>query len=405
MYRHKLWVLSIILVLLAACRGGEKTRKDDMKTLSAWETGKVFPFVKILKDTTQSYALYLPENYHPAKPFKTVLLFDPHAKGVQPVEKYRSLADKYGVILACSNNSQNGMTASRRNDVITQFIGDVEQRFNVDKDHLITAGLSGGARIAALIGIFNDNVKGIIGCGGGFPGIQKFNNTAFTWVGIAGNQDFNFLELKNLYNQLKLNHLKAYLLTFDGKHEWPPVEVMDEAFGILLKNKTKDLRFAVKDVSKITSWDKEEVKQQNLLVRHFNDKDLAWWLKKISTLKEQSEKAPVQEERLMNARLLAYLGMVSYMFISEAAKTGNLKKLEKYLSIYQAVEPQNPDMFYFRAVQAALQGNKEQVLTMLAKAVDNGFEDVNKLKSEKAFARFYSDERFQQIKNRISAGS
>lgn len=378
-------ILSSILLSLLSC-----SNKTDKKTIKNHylnlQTGKVYENIKIESDTSLSYAVYLPESYTKNRKTKVFLIFDPHADGVLPVRKYKTLADKYGVILAASNNSKNGMRPSYRNHVITEFIGDVEKHFNVDKDRLFTMGLSGGARIAALIGIFNNNVKGIIGCGGGFPNIQHFKNNSFTWIGIVGNKDFNFQELKNLYNQLILSKYRAYLLVFDGKHEWPPVDVVDEAFGILLKNKTEGLKYEVKNPNKLSKWDKKEMKQQNIIVSDFTEKDTAWWKNRIKYLDEKRTSSADKGERLMNARLYNYIGMVSYLFTSNAAKTHNLKKLEKYLTIYETVEPSNPDMFYYKAYYFALKKDKNKTLEFLKKAVDNGLNEKSKILREKVFS-------------------
>lgn len=387
--------LLFLFLTIYSCNVNKNNNKS--QNFASWQTGKIYDSVKIFNDTTQSYAIYLPESYDPGEATQVLIFFDPHAKGSLPVKKYHEIAEKYDVLLACSNNSKNGMPAARSNDVITKFIGDLEKKFNVDKNRLITGGFSGGARIAALIGIFNTNVKGIIECGGGFPGVQKFKNNGFSWVGISGNEDFNYLEMKNLYGQLKASHIKAYFLNFEGKHEWPPAEVMEEAFGILLANKTGNLHFTTKDASKITSWDRKEIKQQNLLAKSFTEKDLTWWRKRIKALNEKSKNAPSQEERLMNARLISYLGIMSYMFTSKATKTHNIRQLEKYVQIYRSVDSLNPDMFYYGAVLAALKNNKKKSLEMLNKAMENGFDDMEKLQKEKAFKNFKTDPEFRNI--------
>src|SRR6267142_6690756 len=59
-------------------------------------------------DPAQSYALYLPANYMPDKKWPILYCFDPEARGIVPVKRYQSAAEKYGWIVAGSNNSQNG---------------------------------------------------------------------------------------------------------------------------------------------------------------------------------------------------------------------------------------------------------------------------------------------------------
>src|SRR5258708_3350287 len=70
--------------------------------------GKIIDDVKCAADPSQSYALYLPSNYSTAKTWPAILAFSPMAKGRTPVERFEQAAEKYGYIVAASNNSRNG---------------------------------------------------------------------------------------------------------------------------------------------------------------------------------------------------------------------------------------------------------------------------------------------------------
>jgi len=382
----------LILFLLVSCSDQPQPHK-----VGNWQTGKVYNKVSILKDTSLSYALYLPNSYKADEENKIIFLFDAHANGTLPVNKYHALAEKHRIILAASNDSKNGLSGTARNHIITTFIDDVEQRLDIDKFNMLTGGFSGGARVASMIGVYNKNVKGIIGCGAGFPGVQHFKNKEFIWVGIVGNKDFNYLELKNLYNQFQFDKIKSYLLVFDGKHEWPPEEVMDEALGIILEGKTDKLKYEDKYASVIDPLEDEEIEKRDMLIQSFNSKDLKWWNNEIFKLKNNAKNATTREVRLMNARLLSYLGIVCYMFTEKAVKIGNDEETEKYLKIYENIEPDNPDMFYFKAVYFAKNHKNKAALTALKLSVEHGLDDLSKIKTEKAFSGIRKDPEFKKI--------
>src|SRR2546423_11622446 len=65
--------------------------------------GKVAPKVACEKDATQTYALYLPSTYTPKSQWPVLYAFDPSARGLVPVERFREAAEKYGFIVAGSN--------------------------------------------------------------------------------------------------------------------------------------------------------------------------------------------------------------------------------------------------------------------------------------------------------------
>src|SRR4051812_43099861 len=74
----------------------------------AQEKGRVVESVKCDADPSQGYALYLPSQYAPDRSWPVIFAFDPRARGTVPVAIYRAAAEKFGYIVAGSNNSRNG---------------------------------------------------------------------------------------------------------------------------------------------------------------------------------------------------------------------------------------------------------------------------------------------------------
>ena len=70
--------------------------------------GQIVERLECVNDSSQSYALYLPANYTPDRKWPILYALDPGARGKTPVEHFREAAEKYGWILAGSNNSRNG---------------------------------------------------------------------------------------------------------------------------------------------------------------------------------------------------------------------------------------------------------------------------------------------------------
>lgn len=69
--------------------------------------GQVVAQVPCRTDPAQSYALYLPSNYGPEKPWPILYAFDPGARGSVPVEDFQGAAEEYGYIVVGPNNSRN----------------------------------------------------------------------------------------------------------------------------------------------------------------------------------------------------------------------------------------------------------------------------------------------------------
>jgi len=391
-----LFLIFGLAFLFASCNE-QKQKKSTAQSYKKWQTGKLYSDIKVQSDPSLSYALYLPKDYNETKENRVLFVFDAHARGMLPVEKYQSLAEKYNLIIAASNNSENGQSAQERNRIITGFMGDVEKQFHVDKKKIFTAGFSGGARIATLVALYNSNVTGVIGCSAGFPQIQNPVNKSFTWVGVVGNKDFNYLELKNLKRQLKANHWKSHLLIFNGKHEWPPVEVMDEALQIVIKNNNGKANYEEEDKPETRKLEKSEIQQQRMLARAMEEKSINWWKVKIDELNKPDRVSFTTDEQLMHERLISYLSMISYIYTERALKAGQTDKAAKYLAIYKKADSDNPDVYFFEAVRFAMLKQDSDVLTALQKAKEKGFEDFSKIEKFKSFDYLKNNAEFKAI--------
>jgi poly(3-hydroxybutyrate) depolymerase len=191
-------------------------------------------------DATQSYALYVPSNYDAAKLWPVIYCFDPGARGRAPVERLQAAAEKFGYIVAGSNNSRNGLWAP--NDLaIRAMTRDVAAHFAIDRRHVYAAGLSGGARVALQVAV-NGYAKGVIACSAGFPAALSDipDRVPFPIFGTAGKGDFNFRELKQLDADLDERKAAHRVVVFDGGHEWAPAALLMEAVAWLEMQAMRD---------------------------------------------------------------------------------------------------------------------------------------------------------------------
>jgi predicted esterase len=192
--------------------------------------GVVNDTVVCKKASSQTYALYLPSAYSPSTSYGLILLFDPGARGKMPVELYQKLADKYSVILACSNNSHNGPIdeSLRAGNAVLE---DVLSRFNVNKQFIIASGFSGGGRTAVDFAK-NKSLLGVIACGAAFASQSPITKEKpIPFAEVIGQVDMNYQESLRASSYLKSISNPSLLIFFYGGHQWPPVEAYEEALA------------------------------------------------------------------------------------------------------------------------------------------------------------------------------
>jgi hypothetical protein len=393
----------IFSCIVLSCNSSTTRTSGNNLSNQLQEKGKVIPDIACLKDPSKSYSLYLPSNYSTGKKYPLILAFDPHGGGNLPVEEYKSLAELYGYILIGSNNSKNGQSMNETEEIINSMFPEIKTRYSVDTSRIYLMGFSGGSRIASLIALYGGGIRGVIGCGAGFPGTNQPGRFRFDYIGLAGNADFNMNELVNLDEQLEQQGFRHALVIFEGKHEWPAKEMMEKAFiwnefcamkeNLIPKNnrmiedyhsnmeveirkdetkgeiyrKFNDLKQMIRFLDGLTNMEEirkqlnetqsstefkkaeknilvlkeKEMQEQQMFTDNFYIKDISWWKKKITDYELRITNGKDQKNVLMCKRVMSYLSLLAYMKYTGANGSGDKEKAEFAMKVYKIVDPEN----------------------------------------------------------------
>lgn len=427
--------------------------------------GQIIEQVVCKSDASQSYAMYLPKSYDMKKEFPVIYAFDAHGTGKLPVSNYQELAEQYGFIIIGSNNSQNGQAWEQSQQIASVLFADAESRLAINKKRVYVMGFSGGARIANGLTITNGAINGVICCGAANPAknsVSPRNN--YTFFGIAGDADFNYTEMKR-YDMVELagNKVKHAMISFDGKHEWPPVTAMEDAFlwlqvcamreGTLakdnaliaarLKTATAQLQQLLKDnkqyeayelckktinyyevldpltfffetLKKLQTspevdkqmkanealWNKED-KLKQAYVNALQTENYDWWLKDINALNQKIKTGRDKNEVVIQKRILSFLSLACYMQTVGQIKQNNIPAAEHYCKLYKLVDPTNTEADYLMAEIKVKQGDNAAALKALEQSVKNGFADKKRLEADSVFNALKNDAAFVTLKDRI----
>lgn len=198
--------------------------------------GGITPKVVCAADLTQDYALFLPSRYDAKQKWPIIYAFDAAARGALPLELARAAAEKYGYIMAGSNQSQN-FDPKARAAAVDCLWRDTHARLNLDDQRIYVAGFSGGSRLATELAQKCDPnfcVAGVIAHGAGFPDATPPKSAVkFAYFATVGELDFNHPEMIELRNQLEAMGSPNCLLVFPGPHQWGPADTWMEALAWL----------------------------------------------------------------------------------------------------------------------------------------------------------------------------
>ena len=180
----------------------------------------------------QTYALYLPSSYTPTKQWPIIYAFDPSARGDRPIDTFKAAAEKYGYIVAASNNSRNGPWPPEI-EAAQAMSDDTHTLLAIDDRRVYFTGFSGGSRVAAQIALDCKCAAGVYLNGAGFPLhiAPSSKDSVFPVFAAVGNIDFNFPEVTHLDESLAAAGYSHFLRYFEGPHQWAPSEVAEEALA------------------------------------------------------------------------------------------------------------------------------------------------------------------------------
>ena len=464
--------LSALIILQSCGSGADKTKavttekKDTIIPKEKFPVGQVIEKITCQSDPTQSYAMYLPSTYTTDKIFPIIYAFDAHGTGKLPVSKYKDLAERYGYILVASNNSKNGIPWEESQSIANMMFDDTHNRLSLNTARVYLLGFSGGARVANGLTIMNGGIAGVICCGAASPAANSSDPRGnYTFLGMAGNTDFNYIEMRK-YDQVDLagRPVKHAFVEFNGKHEWPPIETMNEGFlwtelnamrakttaknDTLVKNNFENFMTKIRasqnkkddfgtynqvkrtitffdglidltecykiytplkandQVDKKLKEEENDWKKENSLKQYyinaFQTQNIEWWRSDISSLNKKIKSGGNNNEALMYKRTLDYLSLASYMQTIDALKQNNFATAKIFCSIYVLVDPTNSEAHYLTASVYAVEQNQKEAIRSLNESVKNGFIDLARLQSDSVFSKINSSDEFKEICKKIT---
>jgi hypothetical protein len=410
-----------------------------------FQPGQIIPRVVCKGDAGQSYALYIPSRGNRV-PLPVIYMFDPHGEGQLPLVKYRRLAEKYGFILAGSNNSRNGNEWAVTKNIWWRLFEDTKARLKIDDKRIYTCGFSGGAKVAGFVALQDLEVKSVIAGGAGLPEGTPAGDIRFNFTGIAGEGDMNLTDMVALNEELDRGRSRHRLLIFEGKHEWSPPKIMDIAFaglefddmrqGSISRDTALTERYVTESQNRVNvhlktgelikAWQecqvsisllegltekvdwfkkkalslasnpvyKQQRKQQTEqlanesavkaeYMRQFQQGGMDYWTHTIHDL--QARAAMKNAGTGMNQRLLAYLSLAFYSISNQLLGGNRDPEARHFVDLYKLADPDNSEAWYLSAILYARQNQGGLAEKELLQAVKCGFTDKDRLMRQPEF--------------------
>ncbi|RPH31342.1 MAG: hypothetical protein EHM93_14060 [Bacteroidales bacterium] len=446
-------VYPFLFIALLSCN-----QADDPKVqfLNWAQKGTITDNIKCKAEPNQSYCVYLPTSYDVSKSSPAIYAFDPQGKGRIPVALMKSIAERLGYIVIGSNNSKNGLSPEEINSIVNSLFADTQRKLAIDPNRVYLSGFSGGARVACMVAQAVNGIQGVIACSAGFQ--LDRNSLGFHFIGIAGTQDMNYLEMRRLNAYMDSVGIQNQLIVFKGKHHWPYEPTISEAITMLeiystqnsIANKSivdeflssnikrihrlkgnncpdslalacfiakrtyetldgtvdaNGLKSTIDSLSQMQSFQKYikeqvlleifEYQKQHEFASAFGSKPETWWNSEIRKLNDGG----VGLKGDVSIRLLGYISLRCYGNVNRAFFYKDWKAAQHFISIYRQVDPENPDSWYALACLQANTDKSIEAIESLKNAIKFGLADFSKIKNDPLLITLRGNPMFNAILN------
>jgi predicted esterase len=229
---------SLGLAPVALTQSPDAAAKDSA-TLETLASGSLAPRLTSKVDARFHYAAYLPPGYRRTASAPLLVLMDPRGRALVPLNIVRGIAARVGWIVLSSYETASDDSTAPNAAAVNAMLTDAQSMLNVDARRIYFAGFSGLARAAwQFAEAMSGGVAGIISAGASAPQdtYWRIANTAaprYDVVLVAGDEDFNFDEVRFEYARLADLGAPVRFESFTGGHEWPTDSAMNNAIAWL----------------------------------------------------------------------------------------------------------------------------------------------------------------------------
>jgi len=420
--------------------------------------GILYQKVAINHDELNTFALYLPKLYNKSTLWPVVFFFDAGGNGALPVAQYQQLADSLGYVFVGSNVSKNGQSPEEAIMTWESLKNCCLNNFSINKNRILLAGFSGGARVCCTIAFKESDISGLIANSAGAQELEQLSNNNTLFIGLAGSGDMNRAEMIGIDQHLLGSSLKHFYIEFDGKHEWAPIKTMQKALMLasmndylnnpndlnpklienfiahqkseieklksknkwveaynellLLTDGTKGMNTkpfesidSLKNNSNFISQKNDLLKltvketeiQQELYKLMLENPDINVWHSRIAQIRKNAlQKNDIGQ---MHQRLLGYASLLCYSLSNRNLVAKNYPAAELMVSCYEIADPENAEVYFFKAILNAAQLDSANTYINLNKSIKLGFTDKKRISNQLEFNFLREDVPFNQILN------
>lgn len=264
--------------------------------------------VSVSDTISETFSLYLPQKFEVSRTWPIVFMFEMQGHAKQALNVMADAAEEQGYILAASNDVRDTLPIADNIIIANRMLNAVVTFLPIHKNRIYTGGFSSGGRFATLAPTFIKGIQGVLTAGTSVANTEVLTSkNPFHYIGIVGNEDYNYPEMLGVEEILNRMRFPNQLLVFEGGHNWPDTEQLAHALEIFTLSAMAKGRIPT-DEAFVDAKYKEDLTRVNIFF---------------------TEKKPLLANNLLDEMLEIYRPFMDTDFIKDSQKTLKRSRLFK----------------------------------------------------------------------------
>ncbi|MBZ9728809.1 hypothetical protein LB467_03845 [Salegentibacter sp. JZCK2] len=205
--------------------------------------GKIVDSIPITDTTTNSFTLYLPQNFNKEKQWPIIFVFDPHGRGRGATQLFRAVAEEQSYIIAASNFNLKKDSLKNNIKKVGPFINQVDGMLSIDREQVYVAGLSEGGQLAGALPFIYNNIAGVLAVENAWINTQYLNaNNKFMFSAVACDSNNTLFVLEEIKAYLDKRNFPTEMNFYScqDEAEWPVASIIQNAVAGFTLNAMKE---------------------------------------------------------------------------------------------------------------------------------------------------------------------
>ncbi|WP_299437916.1 hypothetical protein [uncultured Aquimarina sp.] len=172
------------------------------------------------------YSIYLPKSFDLNNAWPILFGFDSTGNMNSLTHLFSKSAEELGYVIVVSNYAEK-LSVKEKSNYVLFFMKHIISLFPIQDKRMYVFGAGEDAILNTSLPLLYKQLNGVVAIGNYNQKLNTDKNLSY--IGMVGDKNFRYRDFLNTHKYLKRKGVASDVYVYDGKEEFPPEEVVDQA--------------------------------------------------------------------------------------------------------------------------------------------------------------------------------